>query len=73
MSLDIFRLDGRVALITGSSRGLGLAMAQAGAGASVVINGRRHPFPRFRRLQLHDGKLSDCGWRLDGNVAKPCT
>lgn len=55
MSLDIFRLDGRVALITGSSRGLGLAMAQAGAGASVVINRRRHPFPRFRRLQLHDG------------------
>ena len=25
MSLDIFRLDGRVALVTGSSRGLGLA------------------------------------------------
>ena len=42
MSLDIFRLDGRVALVTGSSRGLGLAMAQAlaGVGTSVVINSR---------------------------------
>ncbi len=37
-----FRLDGRRALITGSSRGLGLAIAQAMAeqGASVLINSR---------------------------------
>jgi gluconate 5-dehydrogenase len=38
----MFDLKGRVALITGSSRGLGLAMAEglARAGASVVLNGR---------------------------------
>jgi gluconate 5-dehydrogenase len=38
----MFDLAGRVALITGSSRGLGLAMAEglAGAGATVVLNGR---------------------------------
>ncbi len=39
---EMFSLDGRVALITGSSRGLGLAMAQALAehGAQALINGR---------------------------------
>lgn len=37
-----FDLSGRLALVTGSSRGLGLAMATAlaGAGARVVLNGR---------------------------------
>jgi gluconate 5-dehydrogenase len=39
---DRFSLSGRVALVTGASRGLGLAMADALAdhGALVVINGR---------------------------------
>ncbi|HET6788685.1 MAG TPA: SDR family oxidoreductase [Aquabacterium sp.] len=39
---SLFRLDDRVALITGASRGLGLEMAKAlaRAGATVVINGR---------------------------------
>ena len=39
---DLFSLDGRVALLTGSSRGLGFAMAEALAahGALVVLNGR---------------------------------
>jgi gluconate 5-dehydrogenase len=38
----LFSLDGRVALITGGSRGLGLAMAEGlgQAGATVAINGR---------------------------------
>ena len=37
-----FRLDGRLALVTGSSSGIGLALARglAQAGASVVLNGR---------------------------------
>ena len=40
--LDMFSLTGKVALVTGSSRGLGWAMARAlsGAGAHVVLNGR---------------------------------
>src|SRR5436309_2781603 len=42
MNLDQFRLDGKAALITGGSRGLGLAMARAlaGAGAEVAICSR---------------------------------
>jgi gluconate 5-dehydrogenase len=42
MSLDLFKLTGRRALITGSSGGIGLALAEglAKAGASVVLNGR---------------------------------
>jgi len=44
MTIDAhtFRLDGRLALVTGSSAGIGLALARglAQAGASVVLNGR---------------------------------
>lgn len=40
--MTMFSLKGRVALVTGSSRGLGFAMAEAlgKAGAKVVLNGR---------------------------------
>lgn len=40
--LDLFRLDGRVALVTGGSKGLGEAMAAAlaSAGAAVVVVSR---------------------------------
>jgi NAD(P)-dependent dehydrogenase (short-subunit alcohol dehydrogenase family) len=41
--LDMFRLDGKVAIVTGASSGLGVAFAQAlaEAGADVVIGARR--------------------------------
>jgi NAD(P)-dependent dehydrogenase (short-subunit alcohol dehydrogenase family) len=40
--LDLFRLDGKRALVTGSSRGLGrsMALALAEVGADVIITGR---------------------------------
>jgi len=40
--MDIFRLDGKVALVTGASYGIGMAMAKAlaQAGATIVFNDR---------------------------------
>ena len=40
--IDLFRLDGRVAIITGASKGLGLSMAQAlaSAGANLALCSR---------------------------------
>src|ERR1700730_7008235 len=42
MNLDIFNLSGKVALVTGGSKGLGKAMARGlvEAGADVVISSR---------------------------------
>ncbi len=41
MSMDLFRLDGKVALVTGATHGLGMAMARGlgRAGATLVVNG----------------------------------
>ena len=42
MNSDLFRLDGKVALVTGASYGIGMAMAKAlaQAGAAIVFNDR---------------------------------
>ena len=42
MSLSLFDLTGRRALVTGSSQGIGLALSKglAAAGAEIVVNGR---------------------------------
>jgi len=51
---QIFSLQGRVALVTGASRGLGFAMAQglAQAGALVVLNGRDTATLALRRADI---------------------
>jgi len=52
MASTLFDLTGRVALITGSSRGLGLMLAQglAEAGATVILNGRN---PQTLKQAVH--------------------
>lgn len=57
-----FRLDGKVALVTGASSGLGERFARVlhGAGATVVVSARRAD-----RLEALAGEL-------DGAVALPC-
>src|SRR5438552_8485861 len=42
MALDVFNLSGKVALVTGGSKGLGKAMARglAEAGADILISSR---------------------------------
>ena len=56
--LKLFDLSGRIALVTGSSAGIGLALARglAGAGATVVLNGRNDA-----KLQRAAARLRDEG------------
>ncbi|MGH6922528.1 MAG: SDR family oxidoreductase [Propylenella sp.] len=52
--LERFSLEGKVALVTGSSRGLGWTMAEAlaSAGAHVVLNGRDQALLRQRAGEI---------------------
>src|SRR5262245_42542722 len=64
-SAPTFRLDDRVALVTGSSTGIGLAMARGlgKAGATVVINARN-----AARLQDAAGALRADGLKADAKA-----
>ncbi|MEM5313855.1 SDR family NAD(P)-dependent oxidoreductase [Paraburkholderia sp. JHI869] len=58
-ALKLFSLNGRRALITGSGRGIGLALARglASAGAAVVINDRNEQKAATVAAQLRDDGL----------------
>ena len=61
MSLNLFKLDGRIALVTGSGQGIGLAMAEglAAAGAHVVLNGRDKT-----KLEAAQGAIAAAGHKV---------
>ena len=63
---DRFRLDGRTALVTGASRGLGVAMARAlaEAGANTVLHASREA-----PLREADSIATSCGVRTAGVTA----
>jgi NAD(P)-dependent dehydrogenase (short-subunit alcohol dehydrogenase family) len=82
MSNPTFRLDGKVAVITGSSKGLGRAMAIgfAEAGANVVISSRkldaceavaqeiRATGRRALAVACHVGRWDDCAQLIERSV-----
>jgi gluconate 5-dehydrogenase len=57
---DLFDLSGRIALVTGSSTGIGFALAYGlgKAGASVVLNGRRPDKVTAAATRLRDEGIS---------------
>jgi len=69
MAVSDSPLSGRVAVVTGASRGLGAAYARAlaGAGASVVLNGRHKD-----RLEVLAGELPRASF-VEGDVGEPAT
>lgn len=69
ISATTFRLDGRIALVTGSSTGIGYALAQALAesGATVVINGRD-----AARLAAASAALAALGLKVHARAFDVC-
>lgn len=70
-TLDLFRLDGKRAVVTGASRGLGrsMALALADAGADVAITGRTE-----RTLDATAGEIRSRGrnaWTFVADMAVP--
>jgi NAD(P)-dependent dehydrogenase (short-subunit alcohol dehydrogenase family) len=63
MGLEIFELKGKIAMITGSTRGLGevSAKALAGAGADIAVCGRNAD-----DMNRVTGEIRDMGRRADG-------
>ena len=69
-ALDRFRLDGRVAIVTGASAGLGdrFARVLAGAGATVVLSARRSDRIEALAAQLPSAASVTCDITNDADL-----
>ncbi|MEX2517734.1 MAG: SDR family oxidoreductase [Paracoccaceae bacterium] len=69
--LDRFRLDGKRALVTGASRGLGreMALALADAGADVALVAR--PSPQLHATADEVRGLGRRAWTFEADLARP--
>src|SRR4026209_416659 len=69
--LDRFRLDGKRAVVTGASRGLGrsMALALADVGADVVITGRTQSTLDATADEIR--ALGRQAWTLKADMAQP--
>lgn len=67
MIIDQFRLDGKTALVTGASYGIGMAMAKAlaSAGASIVFNDRNPERVENALKEYHDSGIDARGYLFD--------
>jgi NAD(P)-dependent dehydrogenase (short-subunit alcohol dehydrogenase family) len=72
--LDRFRLDGRVAIVTGASSGLGVAFATAlaEAGADVVLAARRTDRLETTRAAVEGAGRRGLAVRTDVSVPEDC-
>jgi gluconate 5-dehydrogenase len=75
MTMRLFDLGGKIGLITGSSRGLGLVMAKglAQAGATVVLNGRNEERLLKAVASLQSEGLRASGYAFDVNRKEQVT
>ncbi len=67
-------LTGRTAIVTGASRGIGLAVAQhlAGAGANVVLTSRKQDSADTAAAQVHGNALGVAAHAVDEDAAQRC-
>jgi NAD(P)-dependent dehydrogenase (short-subunit alcohol dehydrogenase family) len=73
-TLDLFRLDGKRAVVTGASRGLGrvMALALADAGADVVITGRTQETLDVAAAEIRERGREAWTFRADMGVPDNC-
>jgi NAD(P)-dependent dehydrogenase (short-subunit alcohol dehydrogenase family) len=73
--MERFRLDGRVAVVTGATSELGVAIARAlgGAGARIAMAGRRPDDVEARCARLRQDGIDAAGVRTDVAEPESCT